>query len=397
VETSRLSGWPLQRTVSIGIVLVVAVVTAAFGQFLIEDVNADEIVVIQSVTGKLTAHTSPGPKLQLFGRTTSYPKRETYSFTADTRFNDGGGGVVEGSIDWIMPLASEAILKIHEQFGSADAVTQNLVSVTTDKSIYMTGPLLSSTESYASRRTELIRWIEDQIEGGIYQTTTETVREINPLTGEEQTVTVASIRRGEDGRELRQEEAYLSSFGIQTANFAVREIAYDQRVQNQIDEQQENIMRVQTAIAQAREAEQRRITVEQQGLANAAAARAEQEVQQARLVTDAETRRQVAELDRQAAAAEREANILRGQGESERRRLIMRADGALEPKLNAWLEAQKAYAAAIAQYQGAWVPSVVTGGGDQVAGSGALQLIELLGIRAARDLSLDLSNMGGNR
>lgn len=380
---------------------VVAVSTVALSLILmgslLEQVDANEIVVIQSVTGKLVPHITPGPKLQLFGKVTSYPKRETYGFTADTRFNDGGAGIVTGSVDWIMPLSSESILRLHSQFGSAEAVAQNLVAVTTDKAIYMTGPLLSSTESYASRRTELIRWIEDQIDGGIYQTTTENIREVNQLTGEEQTVTIANIRTDDTGIPIRQEEAYLASFDIGTANFAVRSIDYDDRVQGQIDEQQENIMRVQTAIAQAREAEQRRITVEQQGLANAAQARAEREVEQARNVTDAETRRQVAELDREAAAEEREANILRGQGEAERRRLVMNADGALSLKLEAWVKSQELWAGAFSNYTGQLVPTVVTGGAGSTSGdNAAISFMEIMGIRAARDLSLDLAPGGSN-
>lgn len=382
------------RKTALGLAAVMAVIMLAFSASLVEQVDAEEIVVVQSpISGELTWHTTAGLKWQGFGKVTSYPKRQTYNFQSSTRFNDGGAGTVTGSIDWIMPLAVSSLTRIHEQFGSPQAVGENLVAVTTNKSVYMTGPLLSSTESYASRRTELIRWIEDQIEGGIYQTTTETTRSTNPLTGEEQTVTVASVRTDDQGQELRQEEAYLASFDINTANFAVNEIEYDARVQAQIDEQQENIMRVQTAIAQAREAEQRRITVEQQGLADAAQARAEREVEQARLVTDAETRRQVADLDRQAAEEYRQEQILRGQGDAERRRLTMEADGALDQKLAAYVEVQKAFAQAISSYPGAWVPSVVMGGNgsETTAGGGALQLLELLGVRAAQDLALDLS------
>ena len=381
-------------TILVILTIITVALGAVFSTRIIEQVDADEIVVIQGVTGKLTAHITPGPKLQLFGTVTEYPRRGEYSFTADTRFNDGGAGVVRGSIDWIMPLGTEAILQLHQQFGSAEAIALNLVKRTTDKSIYMTGPLLSSTQSYASQRTDLIRWIGDQINNGIYQTTVQEVREINALTGEQQTNTVASIRTDSTGFELRQEDAYLSSFGITTANFAVSGIDYDGRVQQQIDEQQANIMRVQTAQSEAREAEQRRITVEQQGLADAAAARAEREVEQAKLVTDAETRRQVAELDRAAADLTRQEQILLGQGEAERKRLVMNADGALNQKLDAWLKAQEFWANAFANYQGAMVPTISTGGasGSPVG----VDFMEIMGAKAARDLSLDLSNRGGN-
>ncbi len=362
-----------------------------------EMVDADEIVIIQSpIRGTLATHITPGLKLRLFGKTTAYPKRNFYDFQQDIRFNEGGEGTMHGSLQWEMPLDRQNLLDLHTRFGSAEAIQTSLVEVVTDKSVYMTGPLLSSTESYAEKRTNLIYWVEDQINNGTYQTRTEDVQEIDELTGELRIVALVEIMSDGSGQPLRQERGQLTEFGIRPFNFAVTEIAYSPKVEEQIQQQQENIMAVQTAIAQSREAEQRALTVEQQGLANAARARWEQEVLKAQAVTEAEQALQVAQLDRQTADEERQANILRGQGEAERRRLVMEADGALQPKLDAYVEVQKAFADAIASYQGAWVPSVVMGEeASGTAGGGALQLIELLGIRAAQDLAVDLTNRPG--
>lgn len=388
-------GW-LRITLLVSAVLFL-VIGVASANALFEQVDADQIVVIQSLRGKMTAYTTPGPKLQLFGKVTSYQKRGTYDFNNDIRFNDGGAGKVRGSIQYIMPLDHTRILALHEQFSSQEAVEVELVKKTTDKSIYMTGPLLSSTESYASRRTDLIRWINDQIENGIYQTETATIRQMNPLTGDSTTITIANIRTDTLGTELRQEQAYLTSFGITTANFAVDGIDYDGRVQAQIDQQQENIMAVQTSASKARTAEQDRITTEQEGLASAAKARAEQEVIKAREVTAAESRLAVARLDQQAAEAEKQANILRGQGEAERKRLVMNADGALDQKLATYERVQAKWAEAIASYGGAWVPTILNGTATEGgATNGAISLMETLSTKAAMDLALDLSNRGGN-
>ena len=71
----------------------------------------------------------------------------------------------------------------------------------------------------------------------------------------------------------------------------------------------------------------------------------------------------------------------------------MEADGALEKKLQAYIEVSKLYASAIKDYKGNWVPGVVIGGGNgtHAAGSGAQELIDLLTIKTARDLGLDIS------
>ncbi len=378
--------------------VILLVAGAGASSFLFENVNADDIVVIQApISGKLTWHVAPGLKIQMFGQVTTYPKRRIYDFENDIRFNEGGTATLVGSIQWEMPLDVENLNELHSRFHSSDAIQVQLVGVVTDKAAYMTGPLLSSTESFAERRTDLIFWVEDQVNNGTYQTRTEEVQEIDPVTGEERNIAIVSVRMGDDGLLLRQEEAQLTVFGIQPFNFAITDIRYSDVVSRQIDQQQQNIMAVQTAIAQSREAEQRALTAEQQGLADAAQARAEQEVIRAQQVTLAAQRLDVARLDREAAEEYRQEQILIGQGDGERRRLTMEADGALDQKLAAYIEVQKAYAAAIAAYSGAWVPSVVMGGGDgasAIAGGGALQLIELLGVQAARDLALDIQPRG---
>ena len=56
-----------------------------------------------------------------------------------------------------MPQDDEHLTAIHTKYGSHEAVEQQLVRTMIEKSIYMTGPLMSSTESYASRRNELLQ------------------------------------------------------------------------------------------------------------------------------------------------------------------------------------------------------------------------------------------------
>jgi len=143
------------------------------------------------------------------------------------------------------------------------------------------------------------------------------------------------------------------------------------------------------------QAEQRSITTEKNGEADAAKAKWAQEVIKAQQVTEASQRFEVAKLDAQTAAQRKQEQILLGEGEAQRKKLVMAADGALDKKLAAYVDVQKAYADAIAKYQGNWVPTVVTGGGPSSgAGSGAAQMMDALSIKAMRDLGLDLKAAG---
>jgi len=163
----------------------------------------------------------------------------------------------------------------------------------------------------------------------------------------------------------RQEASPLQEFALKCYNLAINQITYDEIVEKQILQQQEAIMAVQTAVARAKEAEQDAITAEQRGLANAKKAKWEQEVIKARMMTEAEQRLGVAELDRRTAEQRKQESILLGQGEAERRRLIMEADSALEVKIAAWKAVNQFYAEQIGKQR--WVPEILWGGAGQQA------------------------------
>lgn len=388
------------KTLAFLVAMTLVAVMVLSGQ-LFQSVDADQIVVIQSpVSGKLTWHVNPGIKWQGFGKVTTYLKRSIYSFTNKIRFNDGAHGDLSGSIQYELPLVPEALTGIHVRFGGQDAVQKQLIQTVVDKSTYMTGPLMSSKESYAEKRNALIWYVEDQVGNGVYRTKQREERTIDPITGVEKTITIVEIMMDKAGRPQRQEEAVLASFEIKPFNFSITNVVYDPQVEQQIATQQQAVMDVQTAMAEAKKAEQRRLTVEAEGQAIAVKAKWDQEAIKAKFVTEAEQRRDIARLDAEAAELTKKQQISLGEGESERKRLVMAADGALQFKLDALVKINEAYAEAIKGYQGNWVPNVVYGGNGgnfQTSGAGAHQLIDLLTAKAAKDLGVDMAVMGADR
>ena len=73
-----------------------------------------------------------------------------------------------------------------------------------DKAIYMSGPLMSSKESYAEKRNALITYVEDQITHGVYQTRQHDVKTTDPITGVEKTITAVEIVADDKGMPRRQ-------------------------------------------------------------------------------------------------------------------------------------------------------------------------------------------------
>lgn len=398
------------KLITIGVIGVAGLVASPFVVMnLWENLDAREVMVIQSpIAGDLEVFTNPGIKWQGFGKVTKYPRRDTFSFgtehkgvKVDTsrkiRFNDGGHANLYGSVSWEMPLKPEHIVAIHKTFGSAEAVEVAAVAKMLDAAIYLAGPLMSSTESSGERRSELVQYINDQAENGVYVTSVREKEALDPITGQKRIIVVTEIVRDEKGNPKRQQGSILGEFNIKLLPMSISELKYDKIVEDQIAQRQAATTQVQIAQANAKKAEQEKLTTEAQGAANAAKARWEQETIKAKVVTEAEQKLKVAELAAKEAEQYKRQQILIGEGDAQRKQLVMNADGALDQKLEALKEINQHYAEAIkGAAPGAWTPSVVmgNGGSSTMNGTGAMSLVELITAGAAKQLGIDMSVSG---
>lgn len=383
----------------VGIVLIANMVTT---------VDADEIVVKQDlVGGTLHVWDTPGVHWQNFGTITRYKRSAQFWFSAredegkktddaiKVRFNDGGHGNISGSLRYTLPLDPNKMLEVHRTFHSMKAIDHELIQQVVNKGVYMSGPLMSSRESYAEKRADLINYITDQIVYGVYRTEHEHVKTTDPLTGQEKTLDL--VRPKVDGKApngiLREEESPIQKFGLSASNITVNSIEYDAVVEAQIKQQQEAINAVQQAIVNSKKAEQDAITVELQGKAAAAKAKWDQEVQKATAVTVAEQEKavavtqatknkEVAALDLETAKLGAQTTVTTAKAEADAKRLAMQSDNYQAKKIEATVEIQKAWAAAYAAQP--QVPSISMGGSSSSPTTSAMDAIA---VRALRDLN----------
>ena len=400
----KMSGGKILAVV-IGLVLLVATLFSARRMF--ESVAADEICIIQHPwDGDLIMCNTPGTYWQNFGTVTTYKKEFQYWFSSATdqgnntdqsikcRFNDGGHAQISGSIRIKLPLDYKHMIKLHTLYGSQEAVEKQMIRPLIEKSVYMTGPLMSSKESNAEKRPDVLFYIEDQIMNGVFKTTTKEVREPDAITGELKTVTRVEISTNANGTFKRNSESPLTQYDITSYALSINEIKYDPEVEKQIAAQQKIFMDVQTSIADAKKAEQNAIKIGKQGEANAAKAKWEQEVIKARMVTEAEQKTKVAEWGMKEAEFYNKSQILKAKGDAEYKRAVMVADGGLTQKLATYENVMTAYCEMLANYKGNWVPSIVMGGNGSGAGNGAEAMFQAMGIKTLKDLALDMSVPG---
>lgn len=410
---------PSGRKIALGFAAVVGIVLAISLKGLVESKEADDILGVQSIVdGQITWYTGTESWVwQNWGNVVTLKKRGIYRFDTpdtspegikkgrcldgiDVRFNDGGHGTICGSIQYEMPLDPKHLTAIYEKFKTQQAVQSQLIETIVGKSVYLSGPLMSSRESYAEKRNNLLSYIEDQIHFGVYRTTQREAHVKDPITGQEKTATVVEIVAGKDGQPERLEAAVLQQFGIKAFNFAIKRLPYADDVEAQIQAQQQIAMKVQTSMANAKEAEQRAITVAEQGKANAAEAKWKQETikatevtraeqEKAVAITAAEKERDTAKLQRDAAEFYKQQQILKGEGDAAYRQKTMQANGALEQKLATYERVMGQFAVEFGKQK--WVPEVQMGGASGSSGVNSAQtMIDVLSTKALRDLGLDM-------
>lgn len=363
-------------------------------------VDAKEIVVVQYPNGTLEVYSAPGIKWQGFGSITRYKKSFQYWFSKKddndgsqpikVRFNDGGHADLGGSCRIDLPLDEKSMIVLHTKYGSQETIERALVRTVIEKAVYMTGPLMSSKESSNTKRTDLINYISDQAEFGVYRT-----RQVEKKLQEEgsdtaKLVTVVEVLKTENGTFHRQEQSPFAKLHIAFSNLSINSLDYDSAVEKQIRSQQELTMQVQTAMARAKTAEQQVFTTQKEGEAKAAAAKWEQEAIKAQKVTEAQQELEVQKLNEQKSLSYKQQQINEGEGEAAKKRLIMQANGALDVKINAWITSQKYWADAFSKFQGNLVPTYQMGGSGN--GTNAMNWMEVMGMKAMKDLSLDMSN-----
>lgn len=374
----------------------VVVVTICFF-WMWETVGASEICIVQYPNGTLEVYNTPGIHWQGFGSVHTYKKSFQYSFdkeddkTIQVRFNDGGHGQISGSCRIDLPTDKEQMKQIHIKFSSQEGVENDLVRKVLDKAVYFTGTLMSSKESSSSRRNDLITFISDQADYGVYRTRQKEVKANEEGMDSNKIVTVVEILKDTSGKPLRQEISPFSQYHLAFGNLSINHLDYDSAVEKQIKAQQELAMQVQTSMAEAKTAEQKLYTVQKQGEANAAAAKWEQEKIKATEVTKAEQQLEVQKLATQTAELYKQQQILEGEGEAEKKRLIMNANGALDAKLAAYVAIMGEAWKAIGSYTGNWVPTYVSGGTGSGGANGAFSMMESLNVMMLKSLGLDMS------
>lgn len=339
-----------------------------------EDVKNEQIVVNQyPVTGNMAYWTEAGLKWQWFGRTTKYYKTQQFWFGGKdvegeshgtpikVIFNDASVGYIYGSLRVVLPTDVEHLKLIQTAYTGMDRLMNDLVAQNVVKVIYASGPLMSAFESYAEKKNDMVFYITDQLTNGVYKTAIREEESVDTFTGEVKKVKVASLVANEHAPNgyVRSEKSPFTSYGVTIDQVSITEITYDEKVNQQIQTQQQANMSIQTKKAEALAAQQDAIKAEAEGKAAAAKAKWEQEKVKATEVTKAEQEREVARLAAEKAEFDKKRIIAEGEAEAAANRALVAA--GLTPLERANIDKETKIGVAEALAKTKW-PTIVMGG-----------------------------------
>lgn len=386
---------------------------------------AGERTVVQYPNGTVYVKFSPGFYMQWFGTVWEYPDILTYDFDKEkskagasidqigiaVRYQDGGTGTIYGKTRYNLPNDEPTMIKAHKAFRSYAGIADKLIKSVTEEGMNLTAGLMTSEEAYAEKRAIYSQWAEQQVSVGKFQTKLERVVETDKTTGKMVTKNVPVVEYGNDGRP-KHFTSDLKEYGVTVSGFQITDWGFEKSTLEQISRKREATMAIITAKADAERAKQDSITAEEQGKANVTKAKYEKEVEKERAVVVARQEKEVAVIKAQqlvdvamqvkleaeqkklAATEYKQEQILRGEGDASKKRLILEADGALQQKLEAYKAVMGKFAEEFAKQK--WVPEVqmgaASGGGN---GNAAANLIDLLTAKTLKDLGLDMSVPAG--
>ena len=423
------------KKIGIIVVVVIALLAGGFNSMFVYN-EAGYQTHIRTIGGTESVATDIGYHWKGFGRATAWKQAQTIQFVAGNKIegDDTSGavqdyrivflgnvdGVVEASTRFRLPQGDQ-FLKIAQEYRTPENFQATALTPAIKETLQATASLMSADDYFAGARSEFGNEFENQLRQGIYVTKRKEVErkvvrsrnEGNALLtgagedeGSNRVEFVTEKVVDKDGKPVRKVQQFVT-MGVDVVEARITNVdpnpQYKQRMQ-----------KVQQALAELAIARQDRLKEEEQKLL--VTARGEKEVEQKRQETlrdqieqttkaqtdkklaiiSAEREKESAEIARltsiellEKAKIDAQATKTLADAEAYAKEAVIKADGALDKKLAAYVEVQKAFAEAFSK---APVPSVnMAGTGNTGRGGEAQDFLSLLTVKAAKDLQLDMS------
>jgi hypothetical protein len=311
------------------------------------------------------------------------------------RFSDATTADVRGITQYILPSDPKEMILIHNTHRTPVSLVQKRLAPYTKECLQSSAQLLTSEKHYGGGRAQMAQDFLDQLKDGVFLLRTEEKNIYDTLEREKKRVYETEIQFDKKTGLARRKISSIKEYGITVADAAITDVDYEKKVDDKLVKIIDAVTKSSISKQELMTAQQQTLTAKAKGEQALVEIEYKQKQDQTRQVVEAETKVKVAEQDKLQQKIAYEGAILEAKkikeladAEAYRKKAIMVADGALEMKLKAQVEVQKAWADAFSKYTGNVVPQILTGGGASNS-NGAVSFMELMTAKTARDFALE--------
>lgn len=313
------------------------------------------------------------------------------------RFSDATTANVKGITQFILPSDEKEMILIHNTHRTPQSLVVKRLAPYTKECLQSSAQLMSSEKHYGGGRAQMAQDFMDQLKEGVYLLKTEENVVFDSLEAEKKRVYQTEIQIDKKTSLPKRKLSSIKEYGITVADAAITDVDYEDKVDDKLIKIIDAVTKSSISKQELMTAQQQTLTAKAKGEQALVEIEYQQKQEQTKQVVEAQTKVKVAEQDKLQQKIAYEGAILEAKkikeladAQAYARKRIMEADGALEMKLNAQIEVQKAWADAFSKYTGAIVPQFQTNGGPN--GNGALNFMEIITAKTARDFALELKN-----
>jgi len=313
------------------------------------------------------------------------------------RFSDATTANVKGITQFILPSDEKEMILIHNTHRTPQSLVVKRLAPYTKECLQSSAQLMSSEKHYGGGRAQMAQDFMDQLKEGVYLLKTEENVVYDSLEAEKKRVYQTEIQLDKKTALPKRKLSSIKEYGITVADAAITDVDYEDKVDQKLTKIIDAVTKSSISKQELMTAQQQTLTAKAKGEQALVEIEYQQKQEQTKQVVEAETKVKVAEQDKLQQKIAYEGAILEAKkikeladAEAYARSRIMQADGALEMKLKAQVEVQRVWADAFSKYTGAVVPQFQTGGGATT--NGALNFMEIMAAKTAKDFALDLKN-----
>lgn len=398
--------------VKIALGVVFTILVTFFNPFSYND--AGERTVVEQMDGRQFVQFSPGVYYSgFFAKENSWPNQISISYQSDEpdmvlkdgsieigkvtiRFgSDATTALTSGITQFILPMDESDMIEMNNAHRTVQSLVSKRLAPYTKECLQSSAQLLSSEVHYSGGRAQMAQDYLDQLKNGVFILKTNDRIVFDSLEKENKRIYETSQVPDKNGQPKRKFSS-IKEYGITVADANITDVDYETRVDEMLGKKIDASTKASIAKQELLTAQQQQLTARAKGEQKLVEIEYQQKQEQTKQVVAAQTKVEVAKQDMeqqriQAQASELEARKIKTLADAQAyaKRTEIQANGALEQKLSAYKEVQKYWAEAFSKYQGNIVPQIQSGGSH---GNGALNFMEIMGAKAAKDLTLDLKN-----